>query len=184
MKINKIKRLCLEAKRFVLFRGPDAMWFSDGNNLWIVEGIQLERQGLADLFGLNHKQVDKCLLQDGVSDLRCYSAAQQYDDEQLYYEGDVLDGDRQLAAMRTAHGEILFVRRDCLEPCSLDEADFLLRRDGEGEPLIAVFDGMLCEALLRPARADVAELIRRNMARLGGMPVLDFAPEDGADEAV
>lgn len=36
MKLNKIKSLCLEAKRFIVVDGPDGVqWFSNDSSLWL-----------------------------------------------------------------------------------------------------------------------------------------------------
>ena len=176
MKLNKIKSLCLETKRFTVVDGPDGVqWFSNDSSLWLCVGVRVEFNILEDLFGLSVKQAEKCFFRGITKDGDEYGIAMADGEPELVYMGDVWDFEQQIMAFRSAEG-MLFVSRASAEPCKITgDTAFTLRMfeddDGNRFPRVAVYHGMICEALLRPIDKVYADAIVKRLARLSAFPV-------------
>lgn len=176
MKLNKIKALCLEAKRFTVVNGLDGVqWFSNNSSLWLCVGVRVECNILEDLFGLSVKQAEKCVFSGITKDGDEYGIAMADGEPELEYMGDVWDFEQQIMAFRSAEG-LLFVRRASAAPCKITgDTAFTLRMyeddDGNRFPRVAVYHGMFCEALLRPIDKVYADDIVKRLARLGEIPI-------------
>lgn len=63
MNIPGIKRNCVRKKRFEIVDDlHGGQWIGNGQAWWAVEGITIGEASIAELFDLNEKQVDKCLI--------------------------------------------------------------------------------------------------------------------------
>lgn len=176
MKLNKIKALCLEAKRFTVVDGLDGVqWFSNDSSLWLCVGVWVECNILVDLFGLSVKQAEKCIFRGITKEGGEYGIAMADGEPELEYMSDVWDFEQQIMAFRSAEG-LLFVRRASAEPCKITgDTAFTLRMfeddDGNRFPMVAVYHGMICEALLRPIDKVYADALVKRLARLGEIPI-------------
>lgn len=184
MKLNKIKALCLSNKRFNIIEGPDEVqWFTDNKSLWLCVGIHIGRRILPDLFGLKVEQCEKCFFREEEREGDEYGIAMADGEPELAYLGDVWEYEQRLMAFKSADG-MLFVPRDYAEPCSITESTVFTIRifadsDGKPYPMVAVYSGMICEALLHPISESYAEYIRQRMAMLGAIPT--YRTEKGGE---
>lgn len=189
MKLNKIKANCLQAKRFYLIEGPDGVqWFTDTRSLWLCIGIHVDRRVLPELFGLNQKQVEKCLFLEEQQAGDEYGIAMRDEEPELTYLGDVWEYEQRMLSFKGDAG-ILYVPRASVEPCAIgDETTFTVRmfQDGEGKPapMVAMYNGMICEAMLQPIADGFAGYILRHMKAMGKLSVWraegEAAPVDKA----
>lgn len=175
MKLNKIKANCLNAKRFNLIEGPDGVqWFTDNRSLWLCMGIQVDRRVLPTLFGLTDKQVEKCLFLEESRTGDEYAIGMDGDEPVLDYCGDVWEYDQRLLAFRGKAG-MLFVPRAWADAVAVtDETQYTVRMlqnsDGKPEPMVAVYNGMICEAMLQPIADGFAGYILKRMKAMGEIP--------------
>lgn len=176
MKLNKIKRLCLESKRFNIIDSTDGVqWFTDNRSMWLCVGIVIERGALPELFGLNSKQCEKCLFLGEKRAGEEYGIAMAETEPMLDYMGDVWEFEQRLMALRGEDG-MLYVPRAFADACHIErDTTFTVRTlpDAEGEysiPMVAVYNGMICEALLKPIEASWAKCVGERLAKLGEIP--------------
>lgn len=147
--------------------------------------MRVECNILEDLFGLSVKQAEKCFFRGITKDGDEYGIAMADGEPELEYMGDVWDFEQQIMAFRSAEG-LLFVPRAFAAPCKLtDETAFTLRMfeddDGNRFPRVAVYHGMICEALLRPIGMVYADAIVKRLARLGAIPT--YQVKEDVDKA-
>ena len=184
MKLNKIKSNCLKRKRFNIVHGPDGVqWFTDNRSLWLCLGITIERKIMPELFGLTGKQVEKCLFLEETENGEEYGIAMMNTDAPVEYIGDIWEFEQLLMGFRGERG-MIYVPRTSADACAIDgNTTFAVRifDDGEDEkpyPMVAVFNGMICEALLRPIDTAYSGYIQQRMAKLGEIPAWDIRKEE------
>lgn len=186
MKLNKIKACCLNSKRFNLVDGPEGVqWFTDDRNLWLCVGIHVDRRDLPELFGLSDKQVEKCLFLCEREEGDAYAINMGEAELTLTYCGDVWEYEQRLLAFKGDNG-MLFVPRAFAEPVRVtDETYFSIRyhetADGKPAPMVAVYNGMICEALLKPISDAYAAYIVNRFKTLGALKPWDDGKEAKED---
>ena len=126
-------------------------WFTDNRSLWLCMGIQVDRRVLPTLFGLTDKQVEKCLFLEESRTGDEYAIGMDGDEPVLDYCGDVWEYDQRLLAFRGKAG-MLFVPRAWADAVAVtDETQYTVRMlqnsDGKPEPMVAVYNGMICKAV-------------------------------------
>jgi len=56
VKLNDIKKCCAARKLFLILDAPNgSQWLSDGVNAWLVRGVRLVEDSIAELFDLSEK---------------------------------------------------------------------------------------------------------------------------------
>lgn len=172
MKLNKIKSCCLDTHRFNLVVGPDdVQWFTDNRSLWLCVGIRVDQRALPELFGLTDKQVEKCLFLERLENGDAYAIGMSDGEEEITYCGDVWEFDQRLLAF-AVDGQMLFVPRAWADAVKITgETRYTLRMieddDGKPMPMVAVYDGMICEAMLQPISSSYAAYIINRMNAMG-----------------
>lgn len=186
MKLNKIKSCCLDTKRFNLVVGPDdVQWFTDNRSLWLCMGIRVDSRVLPELFGLTDKQIEKCLFLERREDGDAYAIGMSGDEQEITYCGDVWEFDQRLLAF-AVDGQMLFVPRAWADAVKVtDETRYTLRMieddDGKPTPMVAIYNGMICEAMLQPISANYAAYIL-NRAKAMGKTTAWTVKEASTDE--
>ena len=186
MKLNKIKSCCLDTKRFNLVVGPEGVqWFTDNRSLWLCLGIRVKSHVLPELFGLTDKQIEKCLFLERTENGDAYAIGMSDGEEEIAYCGDVWEFDQRLLAF-AVDGQMLFVPRAWADAVKVtDETRYTLRMieddDGKPTPMVAVYDGMICEAMLQPISASYAAYII-NRAKAMGKTTAWTVKEASTDE--
>lgn len=172
MKLNEIKQRCMKNRYFSIMNAPDGgQWLSDGFNAWRVCGIHVSKDVLEDLFGLTRKQAARCSFaeMDMQSD-RFNGESYEGTEEQMRLLADVWAFDEKHLAMRCQSG-LMFVPYSALKPVTFSEdTDFRARMDGE-MPIIAVYNGIFCDALLSPVAHGKSEAIVQSLRSLTCVPV-------------
>ena len=183
MKISKIRRLCYGMRRFAIIDAMDGgQWISDGYNAWKVCGMQLDEEALPHVFDLSNKQARQCTFTREAASHACWDGERYAGiEETLIPMGDVTMWDEQLLALRGTEPErLVFLPRSALGPVKVtDDTEFRARRwtpadsvDAEAM-LIAVYNGMFCDALIPPMETDSAETIVRFLRRVVDIPIWD-----------
>lgn len=146
-------------------------WLGDGFNLYKVEGFELRESAIASLFGLTRKQFEKCNICEKDVDREIYRD-ESYDgaSDQLYHVGNVWYNEQVLMALRSSEG-LLFLPQPSMGPVNYtDGTDFRLRRQ-DGLQLIAVYNGLFCDALLLAVDTITAENVVEQMERITAIPL-------------
>jgi len=192
VKLNDIKKCCVARKLFLILNAPNgSQWLSDGVNAWLVRGVRLVEDSIAELFDLSEKQLDKIIIderncQDARLDDRVRWNREQAltDVGAIWYRGELF---------RAVEGDfgMVFLPVSVLRPVDGDYCAFYARWDegAEAPLMIAVYDGMGCSALVQPVRCEDAERLQAEAAKLAGRALYDerdggLTPAEAAADAV
>jgi hypothetical protein len=193
MKVKKIGALCKAHGVCYLYDELTEegeirrQWISNGAAMWPVSGLpQLSEANLSTLFDFSESTVEKMEIAEkelpgwlcGVSyDLRDGEAQLQESNIRLRVAGD------ELMAL-TAGATVYWLRADYLKPCWTKETQLLLRRDEDGEAVIAVCDGLFLAGIVMPAvlQPEVfRELLRLGVSAPKPVTPAEETPEDEDD---
>ena len=159
MKLNKIRKLCKGKEVCILydeFSGEDGalvrQWLSDGVGMWPVSGLpELKESNLGTLLGLTEKQAEKWVLREeevpgnlagSMGDLEAWESPLKESVLSVNADG------RELLPLWDKEGRVLWIDRARTEPC-WSETAVLVRRETEGGPVAAVFEGLFLAGILR-----------------------------------
>ena len=193
MKVKKIGALCKARGVCYLFdelteEGEiSRQWISNGAAMWPVSGLPMLREAnLSTLFDFSESTVEKMKIAEkalpgwlyGVSyDLRDGEAQLQESNIRIRVDGE------ELMAL-TAGATVYWLRADYLKPCWTKETQLILRRDEDGETVIAVFDGLFLAGIVMPAvlQPEVfQELLRLGVSAPKPVTPAEDIPEDEDD---
>lgn len=148
MNINAIRRNCMKRRTAIIMDATYSQWICNGTAAWLVEGLRMDEEAVAALFNLTHKQRDDMYIrQKPMKDPRW--STDWVDGEEaakeagmLVYHGDVF------VAIRSSEG-VLWIPYDAVKHIKEDYRAFAVRWKN-GEPIVAVYGGLFCEALVMP----------------------------------
>lgn len=145
MNIPAIKRNCVRKKRFEIVDDVHGgQWIGNGQAWWAVDGIIIGEGSIRELFDLNEKQQDKCLITRKASKDRRFKRVIGGDEA-----GDVCDdlgavffNGRMMRAIRHDRHGMMFLLVDNLKPAATDvEYCTFYALEEDGEMLVAVYNG-------------------------------------------
>lgn len=178
MKLQQIRRNCMANKRFVIVNAGDGgQWLSDGLNYYRLVGMQLSESLIPNVFDLTDKQMGKMIVKTEERGETIF--CQRYHvDGQALYELDWIWMYDQRIMLLDCEGTTLYVTEAALKAGSYREwSNFYLVRDVNDEPMVALFNGVFCDALLSPLPADIARKISDRLTHLGDMPTFGLSKE-------
>lgn len=160
MNIQAIKRNCVaRGTARVIETVYGDQWISDGNNAWPVQGLWLTAEGLEALFNLNRKQTAEMGFYEGtITDERFTRDNMPLEEHTKEAAVVMLCG--ELVVALPSHEGMLFIPHEPIRHIKTDYRGYAIRWK-DGRPLVAVYQGMFCEALVCPVDNGDAEAIRR-----------------------
>lgn len=175
MNIPAIKRNCVRKKWFEIVDDMHGgQWIGNGQAWWAVEGITINEGCIAELFDLNDKQVDKCLItRTALSDTRFKRTIDERDAEHVCDDlGAVWFNGWMMRCVRHPEYGAMFLLVDNLKPAAADDeyCNYYALEVG-GDMMIAVYNGFFCTALVRPVDGNVPELIRDRLRTIADAPL-------------
>lgn len=175
MNIPAIKRNCVRKKRFEIMDDVHGgQWIGNGQAWWAVEGITINEGCIPELFDLNDKQQEKCLITRTATRDGRFRRIIDRDEA-----GDVCDdlgavffnGWMMRAIRHDRHG-MMFLLVDNLKPAAADdEYCTFYALESDGEMLVAVYNGFFCTALMRPVDGNLPEVIQGKLRRMADAPL-------------
>ena len=184
MRLQAIKRRCLQTKKFIIINGESCQWMSDAINYYRIIGIVLESDWVQDVFALTNKQMDKIVSLTTHRKEAIFARDYPAIGEAVGFAGEVWAFEQVFYAFEY-NGATLYVPEAWAKPANIEGAtDYRLVRDDDGELLIAVYNGMFCDALLSTIPANIAQRISAALKALGSRPVYGATDEmdEGQDE--
>lgn len=150
MNLNAIKRCCADTKwADIITDGNGDQWICNLAANYRISGIKLDDEGLVALFDLTDKQKGEWTIREDTTDDRRLSAYPDDGDEPLEWIGSVMLGDAELCVLEGARG-ILMVNRALLKPTKEKYRRLFLRTWEGHDPAVAVFEDVMCTALVMP----------------------------------
>lgn len=188
MNIQAIKRNCVaRGTARIIETVYRTQWISDGNSGWPVYGIKLTAEGLMELFNLSNKQRAEIGFYESVSPDERFTR-DKMPMEEMTKEAAVLMLYGQLVVALYSHAGMVFIPYEPIRHIKEDYRRYAIRWK-DGRPLVAVYQGMFCEALVVPCGngdAEAARKIAEDMLHVfhwrDGKP--EDAETDAVDEAV
>lgn len=188
MNIQAIKRNCVASGTArVIETVYRTQWISDGNSAWPVYGIKLTAEGLMELFNLSNKQRAETGFYESVSPDDRFTR-DKMPLEETTREAAVLMLYGQLVVALPSSAGMLFIPFEPIRHIKADYRRYAIRWK-DGRPLVAVYQGMFCEALVVPCGNTDAEAARKMAEDMllvfhwrDGKP--EEAEADAVDEAV
>lgn len=179
MKLQAIKKRCLATKKMIIVNAGDgSQWISDGLNYYRIVGIRLKEGWLQDVFGLKNKQMEHMYIDTEGRREEFFEERYNPIGEGVDYLRDVWAFDQQIHAFATGHG-VLYITEEQTKPSMFEDlSDLRLLYDQQRNPLVAVYNGIFCDALLSPIPAEFAERIRQNMQEIVDKPVFGLEVSD------
>lgn len=181
MNINAIRRNCMKRRTAIIMDAPYSQWICNGTAAWLVEGLRVDEEAVAALFNLTHKQRDDMYIrQNPMKDPRW--STDWVDGEEtakeagmLLYHGDVF------VAIRCSEG-VLWIHYDAVKHIKEDYRAFAVRWKN-GEPIVAVYGDLFCEALVMPLDNRSSGEMHEMAAKMAGAAWKYPDPEKEAAEA-
>lgn len=171
MRLQAIKRRCLDTKKFFIINGQHCQWMSDAINYYRIVGIWMEDDWVQDVFALTDKQMKKLIVQTERRREAIFAEDYPAIGEPVSWAGAVWAFEQVLYAF-DYNGAMLYIPEAWAKPANIEGAtDYRLVCDDEGNLLIAVYNGMFCDAMLSPIPADIAKRISKALTELGSRPV-------------
>ena len=178
MKIQAIKKLCMEYETFYLFNCANRRQFlSNGRGLWPVEGIRLNADMIPALFDISEKKQQIISIREmPIPDEERFTLEPMQGEEELEDLGLIWhDGD----FLRVLNGEdgLLFIDAALTKPGENKEGKFTyFARKKEGRtPIVACYGDMLVSAIVMPKKGAA---IMERLEKLGCMQLNVFWEED------
>lgn len=193
MKVKKIGALCKARGICYLYDEVSEdgeivrQWISNGAAMWPVSGLPLlSEANLSTLFDFSESTVEKMrIAEKTLPEWLCAVAHDLRDGEAQMQESNIrirMDGEELMAL--TAGASVYWLKADYLKPCWTKETALFLRKDEDGEAVIAACDGLFLAGIVGPAVLQPA--VFRELLRLGVsapkpvVPPVDI-PEDEDD---
>lgn len=188
MNLNAIKSNCMRTRKFIVMNSEDgSQWISNGQAAWIMEGVRISTNNVPGLFNLSEKQESKCLILDAQTDDPRYHETGTLTMETLCTDvGEVIYNGWIFRALMWKD-KLLFILKNNLKPTSngLDDAAFnrYEARALDGDVKVAVYGGLLCEAILDPMPDAIAEKIQEEAMKIARQELYRLGPCDDGEQA-
>ena len=181
MKIQAIKKLCMDRVCFYIFNCPGGRQFlSNGMALWPVEGIRLTKEMIPALFDISDKQQDKIIIQEMDTADERYTLEPMEGEEELKDLGLVWNSGNFYRALKGEAG-VLFIDTALTKPGENKEGKFAYyarRKPGSNIPLVACYGDMLASAIVLPSKAGA---IMEQLEKITYEPLQVFWRDDEED---
>ena len=164
MNIQHIKRACMNARTAMIYDTPDGQqWIGNGAAAYLIEGIHVDERALTFLFNLSEKQQSEMyMLERSIDDPRFTDTPYDGQEAPAIELGMITYLDEDRLALKT-DGGVMFIRYAYVSAIKEKYRSFSVRW-WDGRPLIAVYDGMFCKALIVPMGNNDVDIIREKAA--------------------
>jgi hypothetical protein len=193
MKVKKIGALCKARGVCYLFDELTEageigrQWISNGAAMWPVSGLPMPREAnLSTLFDFSESTVEKMkIAEKELPGWLCGVSYDLRDGEPQLQESSIrirADGEEFMAV--TSGASVYWLRADYLKPCWTKETQLILRKDEDGDAVIAVCDGLFLSGIVMPAvlQPEVfRELLRLGVTAPKPVTPAEDLPEDEDD---
>ena len=172
MKINAMKKCCMETRQFLIFRSGGMCWLSNGMACWPTDGVELCEGNIEAIFDISPKQADKlCIQEREVEDERLALELAPHE-EKMQFIGRVLDYGDLYVVLQGRDGDARLINAMWLKPAERRDEDlrFALRPSSNGEWVVA-YCGLLAAAIITPVRAERAEIIMQHAREIAALQV-------------
>ena len=170
MNLNAIKRCRADTKwADIITDGNGDQWVSNLAAGYRISGIKLDAEGLVALFDLSEKQVGEWTIREDTTDDWRLTAYPDKRDEPLEWIGGVMLGDAELCVLEGARG-ILLLNRALLKPTKEKYRRLFLRTLEGKHPMVAVFEDVMCAALVSPISGYGEATTRALCEKIAGGP--------------
>lgn len=157
MNIAAIKRNCKAretARIYNIVHG--GQWISNGQSAFLVEGLTIpDADALAALFDLGLKQIETWYMGESAGLDPRFRREPVPGEEQVKVAGAQVWGDEVYLAMPTSRG-LLWVPFEPVRHIKEDARGYAVRWSESGRPLVAVYNGLLCQVLILPLKEPSA----------------------------
>lgn len=183
MNIQAIKRACMDARTAVIYDAVNGgQWISNGAVAYQVEGIRVDERGLPYLFNLSEKQEAQMYMSERAIDDPRFSDEPMGEGEETAAElGMMVYQDMDILALKTSGG-VMFIRYAYAAAVKEKYRSYSVRW-WEGRPLIAVYEGMFCKALIVPMCNVDVETIQKKARAMCETPFTWKEPDSRARDA-
>ena len=170
MNIQHIKRACMNARTAMIYDTPDGQqWIGNGAAAYLVEGIRVDERALTFLFNMTQKQEsDMYMLEERTDDPRFIDTPYGGEEAPAVELGLITYLGEDRLALKTTGG-IMFIRYSYVTAIKEKYRSFTARW-WDGRPLIAVYDGMFCKALIAPMGNSDVGSIREKLRAMSETP--------------
>ena len=181
MKLNAIKRCCMEKGQFVVLRSPEGRWLSNGSACWPTDGVVIRAEDVRAIFAISRKQMEAVVIREGEVDDERLTLGIAPHEEELEVRGHVWDDGRLYAILQGRSGAARLIDTAWLKPVESRDAEMrFFLRPGSGGDWVAAFGGLLAEAIVAPEPVERAEEIMERVRELARMRVYEV--QEGEDE--
>ena len=183
MNIQHIKRACMNARTAMILDTPDGQqWIGNGAAAYLVEGIRVDERALTFLFNMSEKQESEMyMLERNTDDPRFTDTPYEGEEAPAVELGLITYLGEDRLALKTVGG-VMFIRYAYVSAIKEKYRSFTARW-WDGRPLIAVYDGMFCKALIVPMGNNDVESIQVKLRAMSDTPFRWQEPDMAARDA-
>lgn len=178
MNIQAIKRNCVARRRAVILDTiRDEQWITNGVTAYKVDGLRVNEEAVEALFDLSEKQLRNIIIAERpTADLR-FTASTMPGEESTDEAGRMEYMGETFIALNSSRG-MLYVPVEEIKHIK-EGSRFYGIRWGDNGPVVAVYNGFFCEALVMPLDNCSAEQMQQ-MAMKMSAPIYRWKEADDA----
>lgn len=178
MKIQAIKKLCMDRRAFYIFNCSRGQQFlGNGVALWPVDGFQLTASMIPALFDISEKEKEKLTIREIEAIDERYTMEPGPEEEPLKDLGTIWHAGRFFRALEGSEG-VLFIDTALTKPGEDRDGKFvyaLRKRPGDTVPIVACYGDMLASAIVLP---EIGREMMERLEEIAGKPLHVFWGEE------
>ena len=180
MKLTKIKKLCLEAKRFVIVDGLRCQWIGNGKHFFRVYGARFDLDGLEKLLDVKEKKAAECDFDEwNERDAPEWQGIFDATEVQAFPVADVWGYDQKLLALNV-EGRVCYLRYDALDCLEQDvRRTYTLRRVNDMTRIVCS-RGVIAEAIFTPIADEDAQRLNEALLKVAEAPAFSIQAQEAA----
>lgn len=178
MKLNAVKRICKDNGYLGILDTPNGeQWIGDGHAYYLLKNVRVDEEAIAELMDLTAKDLDKMSLRRStIKDWRFASTVAPEEEKPLESVGQLMGEDGELYMALRSDGVLWYIKSAWLDPLRLgDYTTYTERMNDGGAVIVAVYNGLIAEAVIGPEGPENATALRARAMRMAGGKIREEA---------
>ena len=168
MKLNAIKKCCMNTGQFLVLHTRSGCWLSNGRACWPTDGMEVREAHIRTLFDIDAKKADDLTIREVEQSDEHLSIEMDPLEERLNNIGYIWDRGVLYAVLTDKQGRARIINTAWLKPAegNRKELRFVLRKRERGGELVAACGDLLVSAIVAVEEASRAAQLMEKQREL------------------